>query len=75
MPTTRVYCRAAAIPSPNATANGLCGYPLYDGPELGDFVSIAKRAPDEPDGYTRLKCGRCGLWNVYTAARAQARSA
>lgn len=68
-PTTpaisRLTCHA---PHPDPKKKGKdCGGLLGDVPGKYAFVTTAKKAPAEPDGYVWLRCpgGRCGTWNKF----------
>lgn len=64
-PVTRLTCHA---PHPDPKKKGKdCGGLLGDVPGKYEFVTTAKKAPAEPDGYVWLRCpgGRCGTWNKF----------
>lgn len=66
-PVVRLTCRA---PHRDPKRKGeACSAPLGDDVGSYDFVTLADRLPDKPDGYKRIRCPSCDTWNVWKPAR------
>lgn len=63
LPTVRLRCHAAH-PNPRSP-RGRCDTILADVPGWPQFERLDDRAPEQPDEFIRVRCHRCGAWNVF----------